>query len=276
MMKYILLNLALLLTVALNGQSTVKARNTIPANDIVERKLVQEKPTLPYAPIREADILWEKRIWRVIDTREKMNLAFRYPEKPFFSILHDAIKAEEISAYSVEKDDFTILLEDEDLESMLFRCDTLEYIDPETYEPILQVVCDEPNMDDIKRFRVQELWYFDNRTSTLKVRILGIAPLKEEYDDNGNFRFERPLFWVSFAECRALLAKETVFNNQNDKGLMTWEDLFETRQFASYIYKASNIHDRRLQDYLSGPDLLLEADKIKMEIFNWEHDLWSY
>jgi hypothetical protein len=57
---------------------------------------------------------------------------------------------------------------------------------------------------------------------------------------------------------------------------MTWEDLFEMRFFASYIYKESNVYDRRLQDYLSGVDLLLEADKIKQEIFNFEHDLWSY
>jgi hypothetical protein len=57
---------------------------------------------------------------------------------------------------------------------------------------------------------------------------------------------------------------------------MSWEDIMEMRYFSSYIYKESNVYDRRLQDYLSGVDLLLEADKIKNEIFSFEHDLWSF
>ena len=67
-----------------------------------------------------------------------------------------------------------------------------------------------------------------------------------------------------------------VFNPGNDGDLGTWEDLFERRFFSSYIYKESNVYNRRIQDYLQGVDILLEADKIKQEIFNYEHDLWSY
>ena len=62
----------------------------------------------------------------------------------------------------------------------------------------------------------------------------------------------------------------------NDASPITWEDLFEMRFFSSYIFKESNVHDRRIEDYLTGVDQLLEADKIKQEIFNYEHDLWSY
>jgi hypothetical protein len=36
------------------------------------------------------------------------------------------------------------------------------------------------------------------------------------------------------------------------------------------------VYDRRLQDYASGVDLLLEATKIKDELFNFGHDLWSF
>jgi gliding motility associated protien GldN len=110
----------------------------------------------------------------------------------------------------------------------------------------------------------------------MQVRILGIAPLIDVKDDNGNFRYEKPMFWVYYPEARESLARERVFNFGNDTSPMTWEDLFEMRFFSSYIYKESNVFDRRLQEYLSGVDLLLEADKIKQEIFNFEHDLWSY
>jgi gliding motility associated protien GldN len=84
------------------------------------------------------------------------------------------------------------------------------------------------------------------------------------------------MFWVYYPEAREVLSRERVFNAGNDASPSSWEDLMEMRFFASYIYKESNVLNRRLQDYLSGVDLLLEADKIKQEIFNFEHDLWSY
>ena len=58
-----------------------------PIDDIVEKRMIDERRVLPYQPLREADIFWEKRIWRIIDIREKMNLPFAYPEERFFTIL---------------------------------------------------------------------------------------------------------------------------------------------------------------------------------------------
>ena len=110
----------------------------------------------------------------------------------------------------------------------------------------------------------------------MQVRILGIAPLRDIEDDAGNFLYEQPMFWVYYPEARNVLARERVFNYGNDASPITWEDLLEMRAFASYIFKESNVYDRRLQSYLTGVDLLLEADKIKQQIFNFEHDLWSY
>jgi len=48
------------------------------------------------------------------------------------------------------------------------------------------------------------------------------------------------------------------------------------RKFSSYIFKESNVFDRRIQDYATGIDLLLEGEKIKADIFNKEHDMWTY
>ena len=102
------------------------------------------------------------------------------------------------------------------------------------------------------------------------------VPLIEELDEAGNFKYERPLFWAAYNQLRPVLAKERVFNSQNDAAHTSWEDLMEMRYFASTIIKASNVHDRKIEDYLTGVDALLEAEKIKQEIFNFEHDLWSY
>ena len=154
--------------------------------------------------------------------------------------------------------------------------DTIEILDPTDYTSQIKVIENDINFEDVKRFRIKEVWYFDENTSTMNVRILGLAPLIEVYDDNDNFKFERPLFWVYYPECRELFAKQQVFNSFNDRALMTWDDLFEMRMFSSYIYKESNVRNDRIQEYATGVDKLLEADKIKKELLNFEHDLWSY
>ena len=247
-----------------------------PLDDIVDKRITSEKRLLAYDHVREADIFWEKRIWRVIDIREKMNLPFAYPERPFFSILMDAAINSEITVYSTEDDKFSASLTPDEVASMGATIDTVITFDPETYEEQLQVVRNDINPEDVKRFRIKEVWFFDEETSTMQVRILGIAPLVDKTDENGNFLYEKPMFWVYYPEAREILSRERVFNIGNDASPITWEDLLEMRFFASYIYKESNVRDRRLQDYLTGIDLLLEADKIKQEIFNFEHDLWSY
>ncbi len=247
-----------------------------PIDDIVEKRTVYEHRVLPYDHVREADIFWEKRVWRVIDVREKMNLPFAYPPRSLFEILLEGIRTGELTAYSVEDDQFTQPLDPSEVESKVSVEDTITIFDPDTYEEKYEVVRNDINPDDIKRYRIKEVWFFDEETSTLKVRILGIAPLYENKDDQGNVRFEQPLFWIYYPHARKLLARERVFNELNDASPMTWEDLFEMRFFSSYVYKTSNVRDRRLQDYLTGIDLLLEGKKIEEEIFNFEQDLWSY
>ena len=246
-------------------------------DDIVQRRIIFEDRILPYEPLREADIPWEKRIWRVIDVREKLNLPFQYPEMPFITILMDAAMAGDITVFSGEDDKFSSPIHPEEVASMMTNIDTQLVIDPDTYEEEVKIVRNEMDPSDVKRYRVKEIWYFDRESSRMKVRILGIAPIIDKYDDNGNFLFELPMFWVYYPQVREQLSKHRVFNDKNDRAPMTWYDLFENRQFSSYIIKQSNVLDYRLKDYgLQGVDLLLESEKIKQELFNFEHDLWSY
>ena len=83
------------------------------------------------------------------------------------------------------------------------------------------------------------------------------------------------MFWTYYPELRQILAHKEAYNDFNDNARMSWEDIFEMRFFSSYIYKRSNVKDYRIEDTYSGVDALLEADKIKNEIFDFEHDLWS-
>jgi len=249
-------------------------------DDVVKKEIMGERRVLPYQPIRESDVFWEKRIWRVIDVREKMNLPFAYPEQPFFKILSDAATKGDLPVYSVDEDGakFKKRLSTEDVLSMLSKSDTVITFDPETYEEKITIVNNDINWEDVKRFRIKEVWFFDKETSTMQVRILGIAPMIDVRDNEGNFRFEKPMFWVYYPHARELFARHRVYTmGGNMNATISWDDYFEMRYFASYVYKESNVYDRKLEDYIPpSVDLQMESERIKAEIFNWEHDLWQY
>jgi gliding motility associated protien GldN len=249
-------------------------------DDVVKKEIMGERRVLPYQPVRESDVFWEKRIWRVIDVREKMNLPFAYPEQPFFKILSDAATKGDLPVYSVDEDGakFKKRLSTEDVLSMLSKSDTVITFDPETYEEKITIVNNDINWEDVKRFRIKEVWFFDKETSTMQVRILGIAPMIDVRDNEGNFRFEKPMFWVYYPHARELFARHRVYTmGGNMNATISWDDYFEMRYFASYVYKESNVYDRKLEDYIPpSVDLQMESERIKAEIFNWEHDLWQY
>ncbi len=277
MKQYLFILLLLCFGIAKGQNETITESFTPPLDGIVEKKLMKERRVLPYAPIREADIFWEKRIWRVIDTREKINLHFRYPKRMFFEILIDHIESGEIMAFHInDNEDFTEPMTGNDLDGVIYTRDTIPIFDPITYKETITIVEDKINPEDITRFRVKEIWYFDENSSTMKVRIIGIAPLRDIFDEHDNFLYEMPLFWIHYPSARSAMAREGAFNRGNDNVVMNWMDIFEMRQFSSHVYKESNIHDRRLQGYLSGVDLLMESKKINDAIFNFEHDLWEY
>lgn len=247
-----------------------------PLDGVVDYSQLQQGQALAYSTLRATDILWEKRIWRELDTREKVNHAFRYERAPFFSILMKGIQNGSVEAFSPENDRFSIPMSSDELFLNLSRADTVMVVDPVTGELSWQLIRDDFDPLTIMRYRIKEVWYFDSRYATLSVRILGIAPIVSDYDQNGNLRFERPLFWIYYPQARDYLAQQPAFNTGNNRPSMSWEDLLEMRFFSSYITKESNVFDRRLEEYLSGKKLLQESEKIKMEIFNYEHDLWSY
>jgi gliding motility associated protien GldN len=248
-------------------------------DDVVRRTMIFENRVLPYEPLREADIPWERRLWRIIDVREKINLPFIYPPQPFFTIIAEGAKSGEIKVFKDET--FKEMMSPEEVMGKLVETDTSLVFNPDTYEDEVVIVNSPINPEDIQKYRVKEMWYFDEESSRMGVRILGIAPIRDYIDETtGEFKYAIPMFWVYYPEAREALSRYEVFTEGNDAAPGTWYDLFEQRRFSSYIYKQSNVLDLRLDDYYNGPEKgierLMESERIKAELFNWEHDLWTY
>lgn len=239
----------------------------------------KEKEVIPYDYIREADVFWAKRIWRMIDVREKMNLPFKYPQQPLIQVVHEAAKNGELTVYDpavVDADQFKQVMSVDDVKKLGARTDTVMQINPITLEEEQVITKNELTWDKIVKYRVKEDWFFDEETSTLMVRVIGVAPIMEDYDASGNYRGDMTMYWVYYPDLRPILAKYEVYNPKNDAQRLSWEDVFEARIFESYIYKESNVYDRNIQEYATGMDALLESDRVKYDIFTFEHDLWNY
>lgn len=255
-----------------------------PRDGFYDKITVEEKEPaiLPY--VREADVIWSKQVWQVIDLREKMNQPLYFPITPsnsrrsLMQVLIDAIREGSVTAYDPNNDEFTLPMTPEQLFSNLERSQTVTMQRPEPpydeFDTILRISF---NPADVKRFRVKEEWFFDSKRSVLDVRIRGLCPVRENIDPlTGESRGDEPLFWIYFPDARKTLANAEVFNRHNDAQRMSYDDLFLRRFFNSYVYKESNVHDRRIQEYYTGLDALLEAERVKEAIRNFEHDLWEY
>ncbi|MDP4255489.1 MAG: gliding motility protein GldN [Bacteroidota bacterium] len=260
---------------------------------IITQNLVKDRTPLPYENIREDDAVYRQRVWREIDVHEKMNMAFVYKAKEdngdqrFISILLNGIKSGQITPFDAAVDDrFTTPMTFKQIaETMVGKPKVISVPDskndPDGSKGLMRdtVIVPEWNPDLIERYQIKEEWVFDKASSRMQVRILGIAPELTILNDDGRFRAVLPIFWVYYPDLRSMLAKCEAYNGKNYGGRMSWEELFESRMFASRIVKSTidNPGDQMVENYIKDPILrLLEGENIKEKIFNYEQDLWSY
>jgi gliding motility associated protien GldN len=225
-----------------------------------------------------------------VDLREKMNMPFRYKteddngDQRFISILLRAVKSGEVTAFESTDDRFTTPMDSAAVGMITAggTPDTNAVRDVNDPSRITKYVVSTKSFDpeSVIKFRIKEEWVFDREASRMFVRILGIAPLKTIYNENGSERGQSVMFWVYYPDLRPTLARYEVYNPKNmGTGRMTWEELFESRMFSSYIVKSTldNPFNRTIKQVMKDPILsLLEGDNIKERIFNYEQDLWSY
>lgn len=247
------------------------------------------KRVIPYPHLREADVMYKKRVWQVIDCEQKFNQPFYYPKyeirnrKNLIRLIIKGLRDERIIAYrpgALLDDEFQFpIITQADLDSVLMITETVSDFDENGEEIDVQISTDIP-LESVTRYKIKEEWIWDKQRSERYVRILGIAPMLKTTEGDGDEKqdFYTELFWLYYPHCREWFASDEaeVYNIFNDAQRRTYEDLFQKRYFSSYIVKEDNAFDRDIADYATGLNAMAESERIQQELFNLEHDLWHY
>lgn len=285
----------LLVSLAFNGYAQQEIKEPLVNDGIYERETIKQRIPIPYPHLREADMIWTKRIWRILDLRERMNHSLYFPttrmhdRSSLVQRLMDAIKYNEINAYDAMDDEFSALISYDQILTLLEAKDRERLdVSPITGNDTTIIIKGQIPWTQIRELEVKEEWFFDKQHSTMQVRIIGICPYRvymrypqggggEDLEMGGQL-MRIPLFWVYYPHARTVLANTAVFNDYNDAQRNSFDDIFFKRRFSSYIKKESNVfNNRNISEYsYGGIPNMQESERIRNDIFTFEHDLWEY
>jgi len=271
------------------GMSDTTVRKSLRNDNAFDKSSLTARTPLPYEHLRWDDALYAEKVWRELDLREKMNKVFTYEavddngSQIFVDMLLKAVKTGQVTGFADDR--FTTPVTLQEIEGLTQgKADTVAQTDPNDINKVVRYVVTRASFDpkSVTKLRIKEEWVFDRESSRMFVRILGISPILTKYLPSGQEFGSTPMFWIYYPDLRPLLVKSEVYNPKNmGQGRMTWEELFESRMFSSYITKSTldNPTNKTLRQLVDRRDpilALLEGENVKEKIFNYEQDLWSY
>ena len=257
-----------------------------------EQLLLDNDHPLEYGYVDDRDVLYSRMTWEKVILDERINFPMYYPvdtnnigrdRRSLFDVLMTNIKNGNIE--NIYDDSyFTAKRTLKDIEAALKSVDTtelgIEQLNAGEELSAEYIDIREITSADIVEYHIKGLWYFDKRQSELKFRILGIAPVAPDVNFIDSDETDLvPLFWVFFPDARAVLHKAKAFNNKNSAMPISFDHLLNSRRFNGYVFREENVQgDRTITEYISNNALmqLLESDRVKEKIRNFEIDMWSY
>ena len=250
-----------------------------------------DKP-LAYGYVHDRDVLMGKTTWEIIDLSERINFALYFPidtanvgsdRRSLYDVLTKAMKNGKITEVYTDSY-FNTKKSIQDIETSLSRIDTTdagrEQINAGQKVSQEYIMKQDLTAQDVTQYKIKGYWYFDKRQSELKYRLLGICPVTPDvYTMNSDVKDYIELFWVFFPAAREVLHEAKAFNDKNSAMPISFDQILNSRRFNSVIYKEENIYgDRTIEDYMkdNAQNQLLESERVKEKIRNFESDMWNY
>jgi gliding motility associated protien GldN len=250
-----------------------------------------DKP-LAYGYVHDRDVLMGKTTWEIIDLSEKINFALYFPidtanvgsdRRSLYDVLTKAMKKGEITEVYTDSY-FNTKKSLQDIQGSLTRIDTTdagrEQINAGNQISDEYILRQDLSAQDVSQYKIKGYWYFDKRQSELKYRLLGICPVTPDvYTMNSDEKDYIELFWVFFPAAREVLHDAKAFNDKNSAMPVSFDQILNSRRFNSVIYKEENVYgDRTIDEYMkdNAQNQLLESERVKDKIRNFESDMWNY
>lgn len=248
---------------------------------------------LPYGYTDERDILWAKNVWEYIDLNQRVNFPLLFPlderiaenRRSLYHVLLNAIKNGDIKHIYTDSY-FNREQSLSELDATLQYADTLSegLAQLNAGETLDEQFISHTEVDaaDVQGYRIRGYWYFDKRQGDQRYRLIGIAPMViDAYNKQQGYEDAQPveLFWIFYPEAREVLHKAKVFNPDNTAQPLSFDQVLNGRRFNAVIYKTDNEYgDREIADYIGDNALmqLLESERIKEEIRDFEANMWNY
>ena len=249
-----------------------------------------DKP-LAYGYVHDRDVLMGKTTWEIIDLSERINFALYFPidtanvgsdRRSLYDVLTKAMKNGKITEVYTDSY-FNTKKSIQDIETSLSRIDTTdagrEQINAGQKVSQEYIMKQDLTAQDVTQYKIKGYWYFDKRQSELKYRLLGICPVTPDvYTMNSDVKDYIELFWIFFPAAREVLHEAKAFNDKNSAMPISFDQILNSRRFNSVIYKEENIYgDRTIEDYMkdNAQNQLLESERVKEKIRNFESDMWN-
>jgi gliding motility associated protien GldN len=250
-----------------------------------------DKP-LSYGYVHDRDVLMGKTTWEIIDLSERINFSLYFPidtanigsdRRSLYDVLTKAMKNGKITQVYTDSY-FNTKKSLKDIQSSLTRIDTTdagrEQINAGAQVSLEYIVKQDLTAQDVTQYKIKGYWYFDKRQSELKYRLLGICPVTPDvYTMNSDEKDYIELFWIFYPDAREVLHEAKAFNDKNSAMPISFDQILNSRKFNSVIYKEENIYgDRAIDEYMkdNSQNQLLESERVKEKIRNFEQDMWNY
>lgn len=265
-----------------NPRESVSQNFQEPKTNIVDKENFKQRFPVQYPPLREADLMWQKRVWREVDFIQKKNHPFYFPEEPkqgrasLASYVFDSIRSGNIVAYEHnEPMKFQLPMTPPQFEKSLTSERQTDFTrqtedgDQITVDTTIQVTL---KPSDVKRIRLMEDWFFDKERSMFDVRIIGIAFIMENREGK-----LIPKFWIYYPHARrSLVRSRNLVHDGNRAQSFSYASMLEKRRFSGLITKVDNVYDRYIQSYTEQQEALYEAERLERDLLEFEQNLWEY